>query len=218
MATMWRRVLVSAPAGEGYARGRLTQSGLESPRRRWLEPRVRAGVADAALKAALDADDHTAAYRLLARRHWRATLSWAALSDAAGYFDLVGNKPWPGLVSAAATAEALHRRALWRYQKRERPGQQRFLWHLAPAGVIYLRLARERSDFHLARAIASQVDQEGMSDFCAIGLELLRERVRRRGMLSAAARKALASAFASQVPMIRELAFQVIAVAERSAI
>jgi hypothetical protein len=174
-------------------------------------------VANAALKTALDADDHAAAYRLLARPHWRARLSWAALSDAAGYFDLFGTRPWPGLVAAAATAEALRRRGLWRYPKQERPGRQRFLWHLAPAGLIYLRFARERSDFHLARAIANQVDQEGMGDFCAIGLELLRERVRQRGALSAAARKALASAFARQVPMNRELAFQVIAAAQRAA-
>lgn len=213
-----RRMMLARPdhqlAANGWrpGRARLPQGG----RKRWLEPKVRAGVANAALKAALDADDHTAAWRLLARPHWRASLSWAALSDAAGYFDIFGSRPWPGLVSAAATAEALRRRGAWKYAKSERSGRERFLWTLEPAGLIYLTFVRERSLAQLALAIGRRVDVEGLGDYCAIGLELLRERVRPRGALSPAVRRALAPALASEVAMTRELAFQVIAVAQRS--
>lgn len=189
---------------------------VRTTRRRWLEPKTPTKKQERALSAALDAGNDTAAWWVLRAPHRLAALRWAALADAAGAIDLFGGRPWPGLIAAAATAEALRRRGAYRYPKgRERPGRERFNWVLEPAGIIYRRFASERSEARLARAIGQVVDQEGMGDYCAIGLELLRERVRQRGRLSADVRKELAPAFAAKEAIARALALEVVAAARR---
>lgn len=191
---------------------RLPGSPTATPRRRWLEPKASRARVDAALKAALDRDDMTAAWHVLRRPHWRAALSWFALNDAAGLFDMFGSRPWPGLVAAVATAEALRRRRAWRFPKAQSgPAARRFLWSLEEAGVIYERLARARSATQLARWIGEVADREGQEDVAAIGLELLGAWAKSHGGLSAATRRALAPALMSRRAQTRQLAIEVIA-------